>query len=85
MNGLVFKIIRKFNSIPQIRIAKMLGYKTKYPVLKIEKEISVPTVFVNALSQILKKDLTDEEVLKSIFEQIPTKYYPKRKPPSIFD
>jgi len=78
MKGSEFKAIRSFNKLKLIDIAKELNFKSHRVILEIEKYDNVPIRFINALSTILKVDLTKEEIYKNMLIGIPDKYFKGR-------
>lgn len=75
MTGLEFKAIRKFNQITQRDICEVVGWKTIQSCYDLEKRDVVPITLVNVLSKFIRKDLTKDDVLKEVLEQIPAKYF----------
>lgn len=85
MTGKEFRAIRMGNHITQddVAIRVFRGIST---IRRIEKTDYVPQKYIQALSDILKVDLLNENKLEMIKKDIPGFYYEKNKKPlSLFN
>ncbi len=79
MTGEQFKLLRKLNRITQANIAQTLIPRAdRNAVYRAELQPFVPIPFVNALSQLIKMDLTKPDVFQRVCKSlgIPTEVRP---------
>lgn len=78
MSGDEFRAIRSFNKITQQQLADFLGWKSRFTVMKREGGNQIPPVMVDALSQMINRDLSKVNVLEELLKDIPSKYYEQK-------
>lgn len=79
ITGLQLSAILKFNKITYVSFANYLGYNTNSIVANATKLDQIPYTMQQKLGELLNLDLFKEENLKLILDNIPARYYEKKK------
>lgn len=79
ITGDQFIAILKFNRIKYVYFANYLGYKTHTIIRELSKLDQIPYTIQQKLGELLNIDLFKEENLKLILDNIPARYYEKKK------
>ena len=74
MTGLQLRAIRWFNKISQKKFGKQIGF-SQQTVSRIERMVSVPQITINAMSKLIERDLSKDEVVEQLLTQIPSRYF----------
>jgi transcriptional regulator with XRE-family HTH domain len=74
MTGEEFKAIRKYNRVSQRDLIGYLSYRSRYPIYELEKDEKVPEKFVRVLENLIGVKVSDPEIAKSYFEELPEKW-----------
>jgi len=78
MTGQDFRNIRRANKI-SIRKICLATSKSDFTIRHYERSNYVPSLYVNALGEIIKQDLTNPTRVEKILEEIPEELKNKRK------
>lgn len=75
MLGIEFKIIRMWANVSQTKLMEMVGKKSRTVLYNHERSKAVmPLRYVDALSDLIKLDLRNNEVVKATLEKIPERF-----------